>query len=306
MITGEQVMSAADTSTPSPDPVRASDPQSYFADNLGPLAELAGTWIGNGYNVMSLPNCDVTPPSTGPKNFRLKLNATREVLQFIPIGGPVPNRGAVTELNGTAGQCDINLYGLTYLQRVSDAVTNDALHVEPGIWLNVPATAIPEQDAGVVRMGSVPHGNSLLAQSHAVERMVGPPRIGPANSKPAGLDVTPEMLAAFTDPVPPLPPGLEPAWVVDPNKALIAAISGQTIISNVQIQISTSSPGGILNIPFATNNAMPLQLDAIFWIETVQRADGSKFMQLQYTQTVLLTFLGINWPHNTVATLVKQ
>jgi hypothetical protein len=29
-------------------------------------------------------------------------------------------------------------------------------------------------------------------------------------------------------------------------------------------------------------------------------------VQLQYTQTVILNFLGINWPHISVATLLKQ
>jgi hypothetical protein len=47
-------------------------------------------------------------------------------------------------------------------------------------------------------------------------------------------------------------------------------------------------------------------MDAIFWIETVQLADGSSFLQLQYVQRVILDFLGIHWPHISVATLVKQ
>jgi len=122
--------------------LRASDPQSKFAQNLGALTELAGTWVGGGFNVMSLPDFDSTPPSTGPKDFRLKLNATRELLQFIPIGGAIPNRGALTDLGNGTGQLDIELFGLTYLQRISDAVSNDALHIEPGIWINVPPRTV--------------------------------------------------------------------------------------------------------------------------------------------------------------------
>jgi hypothetical protein len=38
----------------------------------------------------------------------------------------------------------------------------------------------------------------------------------------------------------------------------------------------------------------------------VRTDDGSTFLQLQYTQQVTLDFLGINWPHIQVATLVKQ
>ena len=34
--------------------------------------------------------------------------------------------------------------------------------------------------------------------------------------------------------------------------------------------------------------------------------DGSQFLQLQYTQTVLLVFDGVIWPHISVATLIKR
>jgi hypothetical protein len=71
--------------------------------------------------------------------------------------------------------------------------------------------------------------------------------------------------------------------------------------------ISIPAPSGnIGNIPFVVRNANATRLDAIFWIETVQQPDGSTFLQLQYTQTVILNFLGIDWPHISVATLTKQ
>jgi len=53
-------------------------------------------------------------------------------------------------------------------------------------------------------------------------------------------------------------------------------------------------------------NANATKLDAIFWIETVEQPDGSTFLQLQYTQCVILNFLGIDWPHISVSTLTKQ
>jgi hypothetical protein len=85
------------------------------ASELGPLADLAGTWVGGGFNLISLPDVDSKPPRTGPKDFRLKLNAIREILEFTPIGGAVPNRGLVTDLGNNTGQVDINLFGLIYL-----------------------------------------------------------------------------------------------------------------------------------------------------------------------------------------------
>ncbi len=272
---------------------------------LGPLADLPGTWVGGGFTLISLPDFDSTPPSTGPKDFRLKLNATRETLEFKAIGGPVPNRGVLTELGNNTGQPDINLFGVTYLQQVSDLVTNGALHIEPGIWISVPATTVlPVQGPTVVRMATIPHGDSLLAQSTFVGTVAGGPVIAAIDSTPTGPGITPGYLTPFVNP--PLPPGILLPWVKNPNLALSAAIAGQTITETVVLVISTTPTGGIVSIPFVTLNANPIQLDAIFWIEKVQQPDGSTFMQLQYTQTVILNFLGINWPHISVATLVKQ
>lgn len=286
-------------------PRRASPPLKTVADKLGPLADLAGTWVGGGFSLIALPDFDSHPPSTGPKAFRLKLSATRETLQFIPIGGPVPNRGSLTDLGTGSGQPDIQLHGLTYLQRVSDAVTNDALHIEPGIWLNVPATTVlPVQPATIVRLGTIPHGDSLLAQGNSLS-VAGGPLIGAVDSTPTGPGILPGYLDPFLNP--PLPPGFKLPFVKNPNLALQEAIQGQEVSNTVVLIISTSPSGGIVNIPFVVQNANATKLDAAFWIETVQQPDGSgTFLQLQYTQTVILNFLGIDWPHISVATLIKQ
>jgi hypothetical protein len=299
-------MSTAQTTPSFPVNTRPGRQLAELPLDLGPLADLAGTWVGSGFTLISLPDFDKTPPSTGPKDFRLLLHATREILEFIPIGGAVPNRGVVTDIGVAAGQPDIQLHGLTYLQRVSDAVTFEALHIEPGIWINVPATTVlPVQDATVVRLGTIPHGDSLLAQSTFLRTVAGGPQIAVIDSTPTGPGTS---LPGYLDPFlnPPLPPGIQLPFVKDPNLVLKAAIQHQTIIKTVVIVISTSPVGGIVNIPFVVSNANATQLDAIFWIETVQQPDGSTFLQLQYTQTVVLNFLGINWPHISVATLVKQ
>jgi hypothetical protein len=48
-------------------------------------------------------------------------------------------------------------------------------------------------------------------------------------------------------------------------------------------------------------------MSAIFWLEKVQREHGDgHYLQLQYTQSVNLNFLNIDWPHIQVATLVKH
>ena len=284
------------------------------ADSLGPLADLAGTWIGTGFNLISLPDFDSRPPSTGPKPFRLKLNATVEILEFDPIGAAVPNRGS--EIIGSPdGQLDISIFGLRYLQRIADAVTHEPLHFEPGLWLNVPATTVPVLPPTVVRQGTIPHGNSLLALGTPLTVPSGP-QINVVDSTPTSPTHTP-FLPGYLDPFlnPPLPPGIALSFVKNPNLALEAAIQGQTITKTVVLPISTAAPvggpaaqvGGILNMPFDVSNSNATRLDAIFWIETVQRVDGGDpFLQLQYTQTVILNFLDIDWPHISVATLIKQ
>jgi len=45
-----------------------------------------------------------------------------------------------------------------------------------------------------------------------------------------------------------------------------------------------------------------VRVTSTFWIETVKGQYGKEFMQLQYTQRVLLDFGGLSWPHVTVAT----
>jgi hypothetical protein len=273
---------------------RASAPHAIASSRLGPLADLPGTWMGKGFNLISLPDFHDGKP------FRLQLNTTAEVLEFTPIGGKVPNRGSA--------QDDILLFGVTYLQRVSDGLTNSALHIEPGLWLHVPATTMPSAPESVVRQGTIPHGDSLLATGPVIDPIAGGPIISPVDSTPTlnppGAPLGANYLAPFANP--PLPGDFKLAYVKNPNLALQDAIAGQNIVRTVVLQVSTSNSGGILNIPFVVGNANATKLDAIFWIETVLQADGSQFLQLQYTQTVILNFLGIDWPHISVATLIKQ
>jgi hypothetical protein len=279
-------------------------------EKLGPLADLAGTWIGTGFNLISL------PAFNKDREFELLLNTTVEVLEFEPIGAQVPNRGSFSGVPRPNGQDDINIYGLRYLQRVADGKKYAPLHVEPGFWLNVPATQWPERAASVVRQGMIPHGSSLLALGNHTESEE--PSIPSICSFPAKHDGTdfanPSYLHQFHSP----PGGFDTELVKDPNLALKKAIYEQNIIKTVTLTVSTENPkesdedpdggsGGIVNIPFIVKNANVTKFNAVFWIETVQNPNSeSTFLQLQYTQTAILDFLNIDWPHISVATLIKQ
>ncbi len=85
---------------------------------------------------------------------RIRLSSTVEILEFTPIGGAVPNRGSCQTFAGSNGQDDVIIFGLRYLQRIADAVTHEALHIEPGFWLNVPATQEPDLGPTVIRLGT--------------------------------------------------------------------------------------------------------------------------------------------------------
>jgi hypothetical protein len=320
-------------SVPQPVNTRPGHPLAALPRKLGLLADLTGTWVGTGFNVISLPDFDAAPPSTGPATFRLLLNSTIETLQFTPVGGSVPNRGVVTAIGTSTGQPDITLNGLHYLQRVSDLTTNQALHIEPGFWLSIPPTTVfpPQPAATIARLSTIPHGDSLTAPGGGFG-ISGGPEIAAVSTLPSKGGTV--LGSPYTIPFqnPPLPRNFKPPYVLNPNLALQEAILGQNITDTVVLIVSTNATnlttptpaipqdpnpagtvinipapsGGITNIPFVVQNANATQMDAIFWIEKVLQPDGSTFMQLQYTQTVILNFLGINWPHVSVATLVKQ
>jgi hypothetical protein len=281
---------------------RASAPAAEAGPDLGPLLELPGTWVGTGFSLISRPDKHDNKP------FFLELNSTREILSFTEIGAPVPNRGT--------GQDDIFFLGVHYLQQISDAVTQGALHLEPGMWLNVPATTDPVAPASVVRLATIPHGDALLAQGRSFTVPSGP-EIAVENSTPtfstgpnAGQPVTGQYLDPFTTTA--LPPGIPPGAIANPNVVLTEAIKHQKIVETTVLIIDTNtqvggSAGGIENIPFVVQNANATSMSAVFWIEKVQREHGDgHFLQLQYTQKVILNFLGIDWPHIQVATLVKH
>src|SRR5271163_2020011 len=141
--------------------VRLVPSNSTVLTNLGLLQDLAGTWEGDGFNLVARPAFHYKA------NLYLELNQTREQLAIHPIGSSIPNRGF--------GQDDIELFGLTYLQKIADAGLDGALHIEPGIWVTQPNTDFPPEAAPpptppnqlVARMGTIPHGNSLLAEGVA-------------------------------------------------------------------------------------------------------------------------------------------
>ena len=114
---------------------------------LGPLSAFVGDWVGNGFNTIFRPDSTATPtslpnpvpPPPPPRDNILELNLTSESLSFSPSLGSVPNRGS-------AAQPDAFLNGVPYLQTINDITIHGesvGIHVEPGIWIHIPATNVP-------------------------------------------------------------------------------------------------------------------------------------------------------------------
>jgi len=149
------------------------------AMQLGPLAFLDGSWRGPGFNAIWRPHNQQSEPVGNMTKRFLELNLTNDGFDFHIIPGVVPNRGLDP-------QPDLPLYGLHYLQRVSDAdpkpsrhvhphhysqTAGQALHIEPGLFMHVPASSQPSvgdtpivNKNSIVRMGSIPHGTTVLMQ----------------------------------------------------------------------------------------------------------------------------------------------
>ena len=289
------------------------------ANPYGALAELVGTWKGHGFN-------QIWRPNQGADHF-LELNETLETLEFTEIPGNIPNRGL-----GLIHQLDINLHGLTYLQQVQDANVLGpngkpaGIHIEPGIWINIPPTTDPLDPATVARLANIPHGTSLVAQGTVLPAInhappfaavsITPFVIGnPASLIPFPAETNLSNPSTLRTPLADIPQVTQ-QMVDNPNVFLSKATNLSQITSTTTLKISTldlnppSSGGGTSNIAFLQGaasgpNAQAVQMDAIFWIETFKE-DGQTKHQLQYSQRVLLNFNGLSWPHVSVATLRKQ
>ena len=305
---------------------RAAEVVAPPALDFGPLSQLEGSWSGSGFNTIWRPHF---PPDGEQQEF-LELNMTSEDLTFTKINGAIPNRGLRNH--------DIDMVGLTYMQQIAQTEDKAGLHIEPGIWALVPPTDDPKVDQTVVRMGSIPHGTVILAQGNAFTVESGPsiddnniipfhvasppPQNSAFDAAAAGdfeeLDLSKQVDNRFVS------PGVTQDMVKNPNSVLKSAIEGQTITSTTVLIVSTTHEntpgGGTANTAFLEDmskppgcppcvsfgNADAVEMDAIFWIETIAGSNGEPdYLQLQYTQLVQLDFNGLRWPHVTVATLTK-
>jgi hypothetical protein len=214
------------------------DPETIRKD-LGLLHHLAGTWEGEGFNLIARPDLE------GNANLYLQLNQTRETTRFDVITSAIPNRGF--------GQDDIELFGLTYLQKISEPFTGGALHIEPGVWVTQPATTYPPETAPpgaqlVFRQGSIPHGSSLLAQGIA-QPFSGPPTLKTASAEYAFSEFPSFNSTPFAT-LPTAPPILHAAGS---SETLSPAAPPGLTQYDLSVPDSATNP----RTPFGTNPPLP-------------------------------------------------
>lgn len=212
--------------------------------NLGLLQDLAGTWQGRGFNLIARPDFKDNA------NLYLQLNQTYETLELQPIGSAIPNRGF--------GQGDIELFGLTYLDKICDVFTGGALHIEPGIWVTQSNTQYPNETAPrgdqiITRMASIPHGNAVLAQGIAA------PFSGPPTLKTPGAEYAFSAFPSFNSTpfgaaLPPLSPTINAAGS---SEKLTAPALTPPAPPFTQYDLTVPDSMANPRTPFGTNPADP-------------------------------------------------
>jgi hypothetical protein len=291
--------------------------------DLGPLQLLPGTWknesnlVGRGWNMIALPF------ATPGLNYRLLVNQYNEELNFFLVDKGVPNRGI--SRNGATIDTDQFVVALDYEQVIDQIAADDfpksdkagnpglAIHHEPGLWLHM--TNETTEDLDIARLGTIPHGNSMLAlgRSRVID---GPPDIPSVNGLPIGVDQDLESpyLAPYKHFHENLFEGLfDP---VDPTALLKEANKDVEIVRTTELVVDTAiETGGVVNIPFIEKQADAVSMKSTFWIQELagKGKGGEPKLRLQYAQVVMLDFFPradglpglIGWPHVSINTMEK-
>jgi hypothetical protein len=309
--------------------------------DLGPLALLPGIWAnirdpedpnsgpfpGRGWNMIALPFA--TPPGDG-FNYRLLMNQYNERLVITTKDTGVPNRGIQPNPpTGPTVETDQELVALDYEQAVAHIETEDfppsqlkqplnaTIHHEPGLFLFMKNQTDGPID--IARLGTVPHGDALLALGDSEPPAAGAPVIPNTSGLPIGAppgDVaTSPYLAPYqhfiTNP-------FRGLFRPDQTSALLSASVGalgpvrQTTTLHFS---STVATGGIHNIPFVVNQANATEIESTFWILELEElgADGNPRLIMLYHQLVMLDFFErrdgtpglIKWPHVSINTMER-
>lgn len=307
-------------------------------EDLGALTLLPGVWQnkdttdGRGWNMIALPFA--TEPESRI-NYRMLVNQFNETLRFTTVDKAVPNRGIERgdpSLNNPSIDTDQLVVTLDYQQTIAQIAAEDqpvsgkagnaglAIHHEPGLFLNM--TNLTTNGLDVARLGTVPHGDSLLGLGQS-STFDGPPTIPAVNGLPIGAtqDLSSGYLAPYKHYVDnpfvgnvTLPgfPGFNP---VEPHLLLELGMPGNVVRTTHLPFNTTLEQAGIVNIPFIVKQANAAVMDSHFWIMELDEPgfDGNPKLMMAYLQNVGLDFFPrfdglpglIRWPHVSINMMEK-
>lgn len=324
-------------------------------EDLGPLKWLPGTWenqskeVPQGWNMIALPFDDA------PFRYRMYLNHYRETLKFTEVNKAVPNRGLRPDGDAPVGEADGDQFIVTldYLQTINHVASIDSpetqtlrdpdgagIHHEPGLFLNM--TNLVTKQINIARLGTIPHGNSILAmgafreEGFGADIFDGPPTIPDTSGLPVGVPIPDDLSTIgpdsgylgpygtfnqnpFKGTVPAAGfPGFNPVF---PARLLQLSLDGladqgPAVTRTTRLGMSTNvMDGDISNIPFIVREANATLMDSTFWIMELdaEGIDGDPKLMMMYLQIVNLDFFPrvdgtpglIAWPHVSINTMVK-
>ena len=294
--------------------------------DLGPLRQLVGEWetvvlppvagtstpTPSGWNVISVPD---------EKGFIFEVIPYKENLKFSAVAVEAGNRGPV--INGN--QFNQEITGLFYEQQIISVCDTDfcnargfangtVIHAETGLFLYITNFS---SGLNIARLGTVPHGNALLALGKTIDSTDPGTTFFPTvsavafnldGSAPGGFGYNENII---------LDPQFAEFNQVDPNTFLQSTlqqiVGSGSITAMTTFDLTTKNPdatGGILNIPFIESNVRATTMDVTYWLENI--TGGSETELLQYSQTVNLVFpitgsvTPIVWPHISISTLKRM
>ena len=339
-------------------------------DELDLVTLLRGTWISRaeGWNLIALPASPSdlkVPPVPHSNNFRLLMNQYGETLKFNLPDTRVPNRGVTPDTNDKPDQL---IDAITYEQIVVQKAVEDfpvsidgvraangaPIHHEPGFFLqllnHVTVGTSPDvgdgkepKELSIARMGTIPHGNSVLAMGFVTHDLTLDEKND--NAFPERITRADKKFKTYFEPYDHFiahpfygckdraPTSGFPGFYPDHFHRILKhtrdklEVSKTTVLNfDTKFQSKNDLPGDkpssdipISNIPFVKREADVTEMHATFWIMELKNSDKCAPPEyvMQYSQTVYLEFFDsseldsdgkprrIRWPHVSINTLRK-
>lgn len=314
---------------------RRSNSSKSGGQELGLLRYLTGTWQNSdkfadrGWSLIALPLSNSHGEGEDQNNYRVLVSQYNETLLLKEADKGVPNRGVIRDIDANLDQTIVALEYEQFLRQVSSTDKPNsgnakkqrevAIHHELGLWLHILDQHQP--GANIAKLGTISHGNSLLALGTAEElgenTTIDIPDVNPfpiltATQVPLdqdSIDRYQELYSAF----------VAPQGTFFPNgldlHSLLEASTPTNIKGGVKYTVSTAvATGDIVKVPFIVDQADVVQLNSTFWIYELDEvtSDNQSVMVMQYMQVVMLEYFNkidssssIRWPHVSLNTLVK-